>query len=294
MKNFKTLYIVLIFVVTAIIIAASIGFRFGFKRVGNFLNSPVSALNDVDISSSCIRTESFSAIEIDADACSFEIERGDDYHVNYTFPANYDRKIEVSNGTLKIMAKVQNPGMNINVNGIKSENYKVTVCIPEGVELSEIKTEMDFAEIVLSDIKVGKLRISADAGSIELADIESGDSEIKTDAGEVKIRNSSLGNTEIESDAGSVELESCKAQSIKVSADLGNTELDNTTFIDGVFSSSMGNIKIDGTFDSVDADCSLGVVSIDADNPDAKINVEVEFGSIEIDGKNIKGRSYNQ
>ena len=294
MKNFKTLYIVLIFVVTAIIIAASIGFRFGFKRVGNFLNSPVSELVNVDVHSSSIPTESFSEIDIKADVCSFEIVRGEDYHVDYTYPINFNPKVEVSNGTLEIEAKADTPGININGNGFRSKDYKIIVYIPEGAALSEIKTDADFAEIGLSDIKVEKLHIEADAGSISLTDIESGDTEIKTDAGDIKVRNSTLGDTDIESDAGSVELESCKAQSIKVSADLGNTELDNTTFIDGVFSSSMGNIKIDGTFDSVDADCSLGAVSIDADNPDAKINVEVELGSIEIDGKNIKGRSYHQ
>ncbi len=293
MKSLKVIYIIAIFTITALIAAIVLGVRFG--RCAKFAINNSGAFGDPVTNS--VSADAFTEIELKADIAAFEIKKGSDYHVEYTFPSNFTVKVKSSDGKLEIEAKGNEwNGLSFLGNNVKSikESYKVTVFVPEGTNLDNFKADVDAGSICLNDMLIADIDIEGDASNVEMSNIEASETEIKTDAGNIEIKNSSLGKFNVKADAGNIQLSKTTALDIVAHTDAGNIELKDATFKTGNFESSMGNVEIEGTFDSVDVECSLGAISIDAENDDARINANVDLGSIEINGKNIKGRSYNQ
>lgn len=293
MKSFKVIYIIAIFAVTALIAAITLGFRFG-RCAKNVINNSGALGDPVSMS---VATDAFTEIELNADAAAFEIKKGSDFHVEYTFPSSFSPKVECSDGKLKIEVKGNDfAGLSFlgsNVKNIK-DDYKVTVFVPQGTNLERFKADVDAGDICLNDMLITDVDIESDASNIEMSDIIAVETEIKTNAGNIEIKNSTLGKFNVKADAGNIQLTKVSATDIIAHTDAGNIELKDATFKTGNFESSMGNIEIDGTFDSVTAECSLGEISIDPLNDNAKIKAEVDLGSIKIGGKNIKGRTYQQ
>ena len=271
----------------------SINTNFG-RCAKNVINN--SGAFDERVSMS-VAADAFTEIDLKADVAAFEIKKGSDFHVEYTFPSNFKCNVDSSDGKLKIEVKANDlAGLSFlgsNVKNIK-DDYKITVFVPEGTNLDNFKADVDAGSICLNDMLIADIDIEGDASNVEMSNIEASETEINTDAGNIEIKNSSLGKFNVKADAGNIQLSKTTALDIVAHTDAGNIELKDATFKTGNFESSMGNVEIEGTFDSVDAECSLGAISIDAENDDARINANVDLGSIEINGKNIKGRSYNQ
>ncbi len=287
MKN-KSLFIVLMFVITAIIIAVAIFLRFGtIER--NFSGWFSSDSKNVEARE--IKVDAFKDIDIDADILALEIQRGDDYHVEYTVPDNFSADIEVSGDTLEITVKGKNV---INIgNKFGKNNFKFVVYVPEDAVFGKIEGDIDAGSVDIANAVVEKIELNASAADIQLKGLTVGDSKLKADAGNIEIVNSTFGDVNIDTDAGNVEMDDVNAEDVIVTTEMGNIELKKVFFKTGEMESDLGNIEVRGTFDSVKAECSLGAVTIYPENPDtAKIDAQVSLGSINIGGKNINGKSY--
>lgn len=293
MKKYTIIYIVGIFVLTAAIIAVALGLRFR----GGFSGCSIGKLGSVssEMVSQTVSVDAFTEIEIDADAIDFEVKRGSDYYVEYNVPAYMLAKAETHNGKLDIEMKSSvTPSITFAGKNFTKDSFKFTVFIPDGASLEELSAKIDAGKITLNDISVEKIGVDTDAADIQMSGVQNAELKVKADAGNVEIKNSTLGSVNVEADAANIRLDSFTAGKIDASSDAGNIEFTGATFEEGNFESSMGNISIEGSFDKVTADCSLGAISIDPANPDARINASVDLGSIEISGKNVKGTSYNQ
>ena len=283
----KSLFIVLMFVVTAIIIAVALFLRFGaFKR--NFSGWFSSDANNVETRE--VIVDAFEDIDIDADIMALEIVRGDNYRVEYTIPDNIDADIEVSGDTLELTVK----GRNIANFGNKfgKNNFKFIVYVPENVTFGKLEGDIDAGSIDIANAVFEKIELKANAADIQLKGLTVGDSKLKADAGNIEIADSTFGDLNIDTDAGNVEMNGVNAEDVFVTTAMGNIELKKVSFKNGEMESDLGNIEVRGTFDSVKAECSLGAVTIYPENPEAKIDVDVSMGSINISGKQISGKHY--
>jgi len=287
MKKYTGLFIVLIFVLTGIIIAVSLAFRLGtFKRMFSnaFAYEEVATVEEP--------LESFKDISIDADIMSFEIARGDDYHVEYRFPGSMLVKCTVDDDTLKITAKGKKNSFNIK-NAFSNENFKMIVYVPKNAAFGKLEGNIDAGDFRISDAVFEEIDLDMDAANTEFSNITVGDIRIVADAGNIEINDSVTEDLTVETDAGNAELSGVSAQEINVTTEMGNIEFKNVNFDEGSFESQLGNIEVKGTFNKAKAECSMGAISINPDNPDeAKIEAEVDLGSIKISGKQISGRNY--
>lgn len=287
MKKYTGLFIVLIFVVTGIIIAVSLALRFGtFKRM--FSN----AFTHEEVDTVVEPLESFKDISIEANIMSFEVAKGNDYHVEYRFPKNMQVNCTVDDDTLKISTKGKMNTISLK-NPFSSDDFKMIVYVPEAAAFGELSGHLDAGDFKISDAVFEEIDLDMDAANTEFSNITVGDIRIAADAGNIEIRDSVTEDLTVETDAGNAELSGVSAQEINVTTEMGNIEFKNVNFDEGNFESQLGNIEIKGTFNKAKAECSMGAISINPDNPDeAKIEAEVDLGSIKISGKQISGRNY--
>ncbi len=289
MRGLKTLYIILIFVITAVVIGAVIFFRFG-RVTGDIKES----LKAGEAKTEEFAINSFKDIDINADVIAVEIRRGDDYHVEYSFPENIKPQVNVDDDCLKISMRGKN-NLFLVGNGFNKKNYKIYVYVPEDATFGELSADVDAGEIKLNNISFDKISIDADAANVELTGINSDNTKITADAGNIEIKDSVLGDLEIETDAGNAEVHNSKCDRVDANTEMGNIEFKNTDFVNGSFESSMGNIEIKGYFEDLEVNCSLGAVSVDSDNlENAKMDIDVSLGSIKVGGKTIVGKGYRQ
>ncbi len=284
----KSLFIVLMFVVTAIIIAVALFLRFGaFKR--NF--SGWFSTDAKNVETRDVKVEAFEDIDIDADIMALEIVRGDHYHLEYTIPDNIDADIEVSGDTLELTVK----GKNIANIGNKwgKNNFKFIVYVPEDAVFGKLEGDIDAGSIDIANAVFEKIELKASAADIQLKGLTVGDSKLKADAGNIEIADSTFGDINIDTDAGNVEMNGVNAEDMIITTAMGNIELKKVIFKTGEMESDLGNIEVRGNFDSVKADCSMGAITIYPDDPDhSKIDADVSLGSINISGMQVSGKHY--
>lgn len=288
MKALKSIYIIVIFAVTALIIGAVLWFKFHNFDIARAFNS-ITTGEGITVEKN---VDSFKNIQIDASIMSFDIAEGEGYKVVYTYPEELTPEFEVDDDTLKINVKGTNKitiGAKVN-----SDNFKFTVFVPAGTSLENVKVDVDAGDIDLRDKTFEKLTVDGDAANIELRNIISEKTELEADAGNIEVRESKLGNTTIKTSAGNVELRDTEALEMDIITDMGQIKLVDSAFDEGEFESSMGNVEIEGNFNKLTADCSLGRVAVESKNADAKMDISVDLGAISINGKDIKGKSYKQ
>ncbi len=297
MKSFKALYIVLIFVATAIIIAVALFVRFGAfrNRTGNNSIKENITMVSGNVTTQSYGIEEFEDIDIKGNVVSFEIVRGNDYSVEYRFPDNIKVNTDVDNGILKINISGTGISMPFFGNRFDSDNYKLTVYVPEGKTFGKFTAKLDAGEIKLDDAVFRSIDVEADAANVELTGVVSDSTRLEADAGNVELRKCEIGDLNVDTEAGNVEIRDSRAGDMEITTEMGNIELERSAFNDGNIRSQMGNVEVNGDFNSLTAQCQLGSLSVDPDNPDkVKLDLDVELGSIRVSGKNIKGRSYNQ
>lgn len=291
MKALKTIAIVIMFTLTAIVIALVIGKRFNGFKSGRF---DFMAMNN-EFEEVEGKLESFKDIEVNSDVVSLRIEEGNDFGYMYKFPENVNVDFNVEDEKLKVTVKF--PVNFVGTAGIRfpKDGYQMVIYVPEGTKLGDLETNFDAGDMRVSGFTFEKINIDGDAGNVIFNDIKSEKLSIKTDAGNIEIADSKVGDTNISSDAGNIELTNVTAKDINADTDMGNIELKNTDFEDGEFTSELGNIEVFGNFEKITAKCSLGNVEIDSDTIEsAKISAKVSMGALKIGGKHIKGTEYNQ
>ncbi|MCR5273703.1 MAG: DUF4097 domain-containing protein [Lachnospiraceae bacterium] len=203
-----------------------------------------------------------SNINIDMDACDFSIVYGDGLYAEYKYPKNYYPKFEVKDDTLFITDESKTRlGFNTN------NAFKLTLTVPENTEFGTIKGDLDAGNIELNDIVCDELKVDADAGNIEFDNIK---------AEKMKLT----------ADAGNIELNDITADYMVAAVDLGNIELHNVDIPLIEAGVDLGNIEFDGIFDKIDATCSLGNISVETEQDEDDLDLNLECtGNVQVNGK---------
>lgn len=281
MKALKTIFIIVLFVVTGVIIAVFAGRRFGF-----FGGAAVVSTSD------SVSIKKFSNIELEADALNFKIEEGDDYHVEYTCPSNMIPTARVNGDTLKITSKASGGVSFFNFKDYTEKDFSLTVFVPKGTtEFGDLDVKINAGNMILEGYTFKDITAELDAGNLELKDVTASDLDLKVDAGRVAIEGGKFDNVTIDADAGDIEIDDTEMKDVSVNADMGNIKLKNVVFENGIANADLGKISVSGTFEKLEGESSMGDIDVENKNGDAKYDLNVDMGKITVDGSG-KGNSY--
>lgn len=287
MEKIKSIILIVLSVITVIVIGVGVTLRFrkpadgklfGIKVGQNWGSTVVDTINlDGDIED----------VVVDMNIAAVEFEYGEKISVSYELPEKLVPKVELSGGQLSIKNINKVVSGFDDLKNITSDDYKVTITIPEGTELQIVDIKVDCGDLEINDIKVVDFTVSGDCGNIEVDNLTADTCEIHADLGNIELDKIQCKNMNLSADCGNLEVSDSSMEEINVVCSMGNIELTRVDFEEGDFDNDMGDIKVDGDFSVITADCSLGSIKIDTnkDITDVKLNLNVDLGDIEVNGQ---------
>ena len=197
-------------------------------------------------------------ITADVELADLIFQTGEELHVDYKGDERFEPEVTEENGVLTITQHVETKWVNI----FKKENrngIRITVTIPEGTELEELKTSLNLGDTKLNQVKAA--------------------------------------NCTLDSDLGDIKCEDCEFTGIKILSSLGDVHVKNSTFEDMDVRQDMGDVNISTQLDLSDADLSLetdlGDVSVNdkkqgskfsiSGSGETRVVVENDMGDIRLD-----------
>ena len=130
-----------------------------------------------------------------------------------------------------------------------NDDCKINIIVPKGTKLENVEIEADAGDIDVAELEGKKLIIEADAGDIDVMNVKFDSTSISADAGDIDIIDSNTGRTTVGAD--------------------------------------MGDVTVDGRFEYLKASCDLGSINVDSEDANYdNMDLDVELGSIEVNGKN--------
>lgn len=229
MRKAKNAYMVFILLITIFVII--LGF---IKNTGawNWISDGKSVENTVAIDGEV------NNIDISLDATDLEFEYGEALSVYYKYPENKKPSIDLAGGELKIR-----DNENFSFGNNFKDDYKMIVILPEGCDITNVKIDVDAGNVVLDDFDCENIKIDADAGNVE-------------------VNNSKASKVVLSADAGNIHMDNLEAEKLIVDENLGNIELFGGKIPDIKVESDLGNVELEGEFDTINAECSLGNISV--------------------------------
>lgn len=213
----------------------------------------------------------FSQIEIDTDVMNINIEKGDNYHLEYDCTENRQPEIEVTGNKLKLKQPKAKGWLRNHI------NYKcdMTLTIPEGTVLDNADITTDVGNVYINNTECNDIKLELDVGNLEIKLCTFKDSEIESDVGNIKINQSDIGNSNIETDTGDVNIKECEFKDIEIYNDIGNVDLDSSHIDISNYSvdlsTDLGAIRCNGTkqkkhfYQAAKAASSAYMVTIETD-----------------------------
>ena len=209
----------------------------------------------------------FSTLKLDIVATNLTIKTGGEQYKVETYQIPQTTKIENEEGTLIIKDTK------------KFGNYNqssITIYIPEGTELNDIKLEMGAGTVNIEMIKANKVDFSFGAGSVKIKNLGAENSKIECGAGKVIMENVDLNNTKIEIGAGKLECSGMLRGNTKIDCRVGEVTL-NLEGGKEIYTieaeKGIGSIKVNGN--------SVANESITGDGEN-KISIDGGIGNIEV------------
>lgn len=262
-STWKNIYLIVLTIVTIVCIVIGIfNWTSGFS--GWFWSEDDDAHTDA---MTIVDTEAFDSMDLDIDVGDLEIVAGDSYQIQYYYPKKSEPDIKVENGRLVVTQKQK-------FKRHLYDNYKMIITVPKDPEMKSLDLDMDMGSAELTDVYAKNLTVEADMGSIEIA-------------------NSEFGVIDIAADMGSVTLDNVIFSQGSCEADMGSIEMTGASFERVVCTADMGSIDIDGSFEDIEADCSMGSVTITTTEDLDKISFDLsaDMGDVTVNGKN-QGNKY--
>lgn len=146
----------------------------------------------------------------------------------------------------------------VNINKLHTNmnaDFEITITIPSGTKLDSISATLNMGALEMDGISAAAVTIDADMGNVEISGIE--------------------------------------ADNIDITANMGNIELENGNITNITCDADMGNIELEGRFAKIEANCSMGSITIEGPHLDeTKMDLDTDMGAIEINGKSL-GSSYS-
>lgn len=293
MKKQRTIYLIVLSVLTAVTIIASICIRIGRSGfVKNLVNGNVLDMifvdnntytSDAKMVDGEIALDAFKSIDIEGAVIDFEIIEGDEYKLYTLLPDNMECRAEVKGDKLYITTS----GASFRVKKFNDIDFSVKLEVPKETVLEDVNIEVDAGNVELGDILIDNLEVKLDAGNIEIEGINFQSLNLSANAGNIEVRNCTAKKSKLTADAGNIEIWNSSIESVEASASMGNLEMHKCEFTDGTIEADLGEIDVEAEFESIKAHCSLGEIKIDTMSgiEGKKFDVSADLGTIKIDGR---------
>ena len=235
-KKWTKKYLVIIWLITLIVVIAAICGH--FFKLASFWGFGFENY-DVDVNTYDFSKETVSEIVIDMNAADINIEYGNEFSVDASFPDKYAPTVDMNNGKLEIKQR-----QNIK-NWSGSNDFLLNITVPNNTTLDTLKIDVSAGDVDIKDIKANKLIIDANAGDIDVNDITSEKITIDANAGDINVMGSTAKNIEVNVNAGDVDITGTYDK-IDCDCDLGDIDISAP----------------DTDIDDIDVDCALGSVNV--------------------------------
>jgi hypothetical protein len=147
--------------------------------------------------------DTFDKIYVDTNVIDVSIVPGDSYSYSLSTSKNLHTTVEVSDGTLRVSQTGYNSFFNFGFNA----SCKVTIVVPDGVEISVIDITSDVGDINISGINATRATIDTNVGDVDLSSMTFKQMNISADVGDIKLsgmKGISDCNVDISTDLGSI------------------------------------------------------------------------------------------
>ncbi len=249
MNKTAKLYITIITLITIAAIAIGLYIHVWDGGIG-FSAKQVS--DTVDVSNN------ITNVDIDADFSDITIEYGSAASVSYSIYTTKAPTIKENNGDLSIKIKQNNTFFL----PMGNHENKLTVTIPNGTNLSNVRIIGDAGSVKLNDIIGNSVNLEADAGDIKCNNVTFNNFVVEADAGNVEFTDCKTDTLNVKLDAGNLNLKNSEIETITAEADAGNIESSDCTINGGSIETDMGNIELNGDIGQVSTKTDLGKVKI--------------------------------
>ena len=203
------------------------------------------------------KTTDLNKVHADIDIADLTIREGEELHVDFQGDQDFEPEVTQKNGVLTITQRVESRWFNIFKNNTK--NIKITVTVPEGTELEELKTELDLGDTRLENMKVSHCSVS-------------------TNLGDVKCEDCSFADIRIVSAMGDVHMNDCVFKELEVQQDLGDVDIStpqDLSHADLVLETDLGDVSVNGQ--NQESKFSL------SGDGEIRVVVENDLGDIDLD-----------
>ena len=237
-KKWTKKYLVIIWLITLIVVICAI-FTNVFKWSSFWFSG--RAHGNVDINNYDFSKEKITDIAIDMNAADVNIQVGDEFSVETSFPEKYAPTVNLENGKLAITQK-QNMK---DLGGF--DDLKLDIVVPGDAKLDTLKIDIAAGDVDIQDVKVDKLNLDANAGDIDINDIIADKVEVDANAGDINVMDATAKSIDVNVNAGDVDITGT-FDKIDCDCDLGDIDIDAPN-------TDRSNI---------DVDCALGSVNVNA------------------------------
>ncbi len=282
----KTVYIVIISIVTIFCVIAGTIIRFGDFNIGWGFPWGMES-NSAKISKS-VSLEDFGNVDINLNVMDIEVVEGSEASAYYECSKErYVPEIDVENGTLVIRQK---NNKKFNFSDFKNIRCKMLLTVPTGVNYKEFKISNNTGDVKINGVECDQFTLNADTGDIKLNDCKSDKTDIDNDTGDVKLIDCSLGDCKIDNDTGDIKLTDCdfatSEGNMSILNNTGDVEVEGCPDVglyETDFSTDIGDISVNGRDESKHY-TEDAVLESNTDNI-RKFTIKTDIGDVTVDQK---------
>ena len=202
-----------------------------------------------------------SVLDMNVDSANITIQKGDKFSVYYNLPEALKPRVELNNGTLRIIS-TNNGFALFSLPGALGGQHEIRVTLPANTSLKSGRVEVDAGDVNINAVDAENYTFEIDTGNLNLESILSNKIMMEVDAGNVNLYHSKTDELQAELDAGNLDMDSSEIFSIRAEVDAGNIEAHNCTISSGTCDTDVGNVSLDGEIGDVRAHSDIGNVSI--------------------------------
>lgn len=218
-----------------------------------------SSWKDAKSSTDTFTAQDVKKLDIDLKYGTLTIEKSNTDEIKVEVKKNNgDFETTLENGTLKLKDNRKN--------GVSSKGYDISLKLPKGIELEQIKIENNAGTLESSDIALNtkKMDVKVDAGETLFENISTKDFRLEVGAGNADIDKLDAENIDIDCGVGNIDLVLLGKEddyNYKVDCGLGNIDVNNQSYTSLGKSNEIRN----GALKDISLKCGVGNITVDTE-----------------------------
>lgn len=235
----RRVYLIIIYVITALIVLGVL-----FYRVGKFAWGCGKALADSEDGRSFVESMmddgnyektdvsktidgKIAKLDIRANVSTLTFVESDEWKVTYSGLKRLEPTIDASGKTLTVK-QPSNNGLNIGNN-----SGKIVIYFPKDTELESLKIEANVGEVLVENISVEKIEFETNVGEAVFRNVTFKDGEFETNVGEMELDKVTFEKLDVSGNVGEIDIlaigspRNCK---FELSASLGELRVNGETY----------------------------------------------------------------